>query len=179
MDVKKCIVCNLKIEEDNYKKDRSICKDCYNINRKKYNNNNKDKIQLINSVNNTNNNKKKTKVVDPVNNNKNNRTLIIRFSNCVNIYLMNHILFGKKEPIFIITKSTNQNPNIKVQTSDEIEPFEIYEKSTVVFDDMLLSKQESKIDLFFTRGRYNNIYIYYKTQSYFHLPKKLFVIILI
>ena len=36
---------------------------------------------------------------------------------------------------------------------------------------MLLSKQESKIDLFFTRGRHNNIDIYYISQSCLHLPK--------
>ena len=84
---------------------------------------------------------------------------------------MNHILFQKQEPIFVITKSLNQYPDIKAQTSDEIEPLENYENSTVVFDDMLLSKQESNIDLFFTRGRHNNIDLYYMSQSYFHLPK--------
>ena len=36
---------------------------------------------------------------------------------------------------------------------------------------MLLSKQESNIDLFFTRGHHNNIDIYYVSQSHFHLPK--------
>ena len=36
---------------------------------------------------------------------------------------------------------------------------------------MLLSKQESNIDLFFTGGRHNNIDIYYISQRYFHLPK--------
>ena len=36
---------------------------------------------------------------------------------------------------------------------------------------MLLSKQGSNIDLFFTRGRHQNIDIYYISQSYFHLPK--------
>ena len=97
-------------------------------------------------MNNTNINKKKTKVVDSVNNN--NRTLIIGFSNCGKTYLMNHILFQKQEPIFIITKSLNQYPNIKAQTSDEIQPLDEYENSVVVFDDMLLSKQESNIDLF-------------------------------
>ena len=162
MDVKKCTVCNIKIDEDNYKKDRKICKNCYNNNRKKYNKNNKEKIQVVNSVN-------KTKIVND-NNNKN-RTLIIGFSNCGKTYLMNHILFQKQEQIFIITKSINQYPNIKAQTSDEIEPLEIYENSVVVFDDMLLSKQESNIDLFVTRGRHNNIDIYYISQSYFHLPK--------
>ena len=154
MDVKKCSVCNTKIDKDNYKKDRSICKNCYNINRKKYR---------------TNHIKKKGKVVDSVNNN--NRTLLIGFSNCGKTYLMNHILHQKQEPIYIITKSLNQYPNIKAQTSDEIQPINEYENNVVVFDDTLLSKQESNINRFFTRGRHNNIDFYYISQSYFHLPK--------
>ena len=36
MDDKKCTVCNIKIDEDNFKKDRNICKNCYKNNRKKY-----------------------------------------------------------------------------------------------------------------------------------------------
>ena len=127
------------------------------------------KIKVVNSVNNTNDIKKKRKVVASVNNN--NRTLIIGFSNCGKTYLRNHILFQKQEPIFINTKSINQYPNIKAQTSEEIEPLEFYENGIIVFDDMLLSKQESNIDLFFTRGRHNNIDIYYNSQSHFHLPK--------
>ena len=62
---------------------------------------------------------------------------------------MNHILLRKRKPNLITTKSLNQCPNIKAQLSDEIQ---LYENSTVVFDDMLLSKQESKVDLFSTRG---------------------------
>ena len=85
---------------------------------------------------------------------------------------MNYFLLRKQEPIFIITKSLNQYPNINAQTSNEIQPLENYENSVVVFDDMLLSKQESNIDLFFTRGRHNNIDIFYSPQSYFHIPKK-------
>ena len=54
-----------------------------------------------------------------------------------------------QEPFFVITKSINQCPNIKAQTSDETQPLENYENSTVVSDDMLLSKQESNFDLFF------------------------------
>ena len=118
----------------------------------------------------TYNNKKKREVVDSVHHN--NRTPIIGFSNCGKTYLMNRILFRKQEPIFIITKSLNQYPNIKAQTSDEIEPLEKYENSPVGFDDMLLSKQKSNIDLFFTRGRHNITDIFYISQSYFHLPKK-------
>ena len=111
----------------------------------------------------------KTKVVDSVNDN--NRTLIIGFSNCGKTYLMNHILHQKHEPIFIITKSLNHYPNTKAQTSDEIQALNKYQNGIVVFDDLLLSKQEKNIDLFFTRGRHNNIDIYYISQSYFHLPK--------
>ena len=39
---------------------------------------------------------------------------------------------------------------------------------------MLLSKQESNIDLFFTRCRHQNIDIYYISQSPFRLPKNTF-----
>ena len=77
----------------------------------------------------------------------------------------------KQERISMITKSLNQYPNIKTQTSDEIQPWENYENSTVVFDDMLLSKQASIIDMFLTRGRRSKIDICYISQSYFHLPK--------
>ena len=85
---------------------------------------------------------------------------------------MNHIQIQKQEPIFIITKSLNQYLKIKAQTTDEIQASENYENSTVVFDDMLLSKQESNFCLFFTRGRHNDIDIYYEYRNYFHLPKK-------
>ena len=84
---------------------------------------------------------------------------------------MSHILHQNQDPLFIITKSLNQYPKIKAQTTDEIQPLNECENSVVVFDDMLLSKQESIIDLFFTRGGHNNIDIYYISQSFFHLPK--------
>ena len=78
---------------------------------------------------------------------------------------MNHILLKKQESIFIITKLSNQYPNNKAQTSDENETIENFENSTVVFDDMLPSKQENNIDMFFTQGRHNNIDTYYISQS--------------
>ena len=73
--------------------------------------------------------------------------------------------------MFIITASLSQYPNNKVPTSDQIQPFENHGTGTVSFDDMLLSKQASNIDLFFTRGRHQNIDIYYISQSYFHVPE--------
>ena len=84
---------------------------------------------------------------------------------------MNHILHQKQEPIIIITKSLNQYPKIKAQTSDKIEPLENYEKSTVVFDDMLQSRQESNIDPFFTRSGHINNDVHYISEYYFHLSK--------
>ena len=84
---------------------------------------------------------------------------------------MNYILLQKQEPVFIITKSTNQYPNIEAQTSDKVQPKEFHENSTVVCDDMLPTKQESNTDLFFTRGRHSNIDIYYICPSFLHLPK--------
>ena len=84
---------------------------------------------------------------------------------------MNYILLKKQGPIFIITKSPNHNPNIKAPITDEIQPLENYENNTVVFDEMLLSKQESNIDLFFTQGRHQKIDMYYISQSYFQTTK--------
>ena len=164
----------MKKDEHNHKIDRNTCENSYNIKRKKYNintfakiDNNKEKIQVFNSVNNASINKKKRKVVDFMIN----RTLIIGFSDCGKSCLMNHFLRQKQQPIFKITKSLYQYPKIKAQRSDQIQPIENYENSTVVFDDILLSTQESKIDLFFTRGRHNINDKHYMSQSYFHLPK--------
>ena len=84
---------------------------------------------------------------------------------------MKYIQLQKQEPIFIITKSFNLYPNIKAQTSDEVQPLENYENSTVVTDDMFLSKQESNINVFFTRGRHINFDIHLISQSCFQLPK--------
>ena len=33
---KNCSMCNIKLEINNYKKDRTVCKDCYNKKKKKY-----------------------------------------------------------------------------------------------------------------------------------------------
>ena len=89
---------------------------------------------------------------------------------------MNYIVLQKQQPIFIIAKSLSQYPNMKVQKSDEIQPLKKYEKSIVPFDDMLLSKQGSSIDLISIRGRHENIDIYYLSK-FFSPAKKKFVII--
>ena len=99
------------------------------------------------------------------------RTFIIGFSKGGESHLMKYILLQKEKPTFEISKSLNQSPNINAQTSNEIQQLEKYENSTVVSDDMFLSKQESNIYLLFTRGRHRNIDTYFMSQSFFHLPK--------
>ena len=166
MDVKKCTVCNIKIDEDNCKKDRNICKNCYNINRKKYNN--KEKKRKVNdsvdNVNNPNNN-----IVSKF---ENHRHVIIGPSNVGKTYYMLKVLekIGNKRPIHIITRSPNQYPNHK--TSNEIKPINKYKGSIVIFDDMLGAKNSSQIDEFFTRGRHEDLDVYYISQSYFALPRQ-------
>ena len=141
MGDKKCTVCNTKIDEDNYKKVEIYVGTVTITLEKKYNRNtffwndiNKIERKVVNSVKNKSNNKMTTNVVES----RNNRTLVIRFSNIGKSYLMNHNPHQKYEPVLKITKSWNQNPNIKAQTSNEIDPIGNYENSTVVFDDMLL-----------------------------------------
>ena len=170
MDVKKCTVCNIKIDEGNYKKDRNICKKCYNINRKKYTINEK-KRKADDSVKNI----EKPKI-DNVNNNvstyENHRHVVIGPSNVGKTYYMLEILekTDNKRPIHIITRSPNQYPNYK--TSNEIKPINKYKESVVIFYDMLGAKNSSQIDEFFTRGRHEDLDVYYNSQSYFALPRQ-------
>ena len=91
--------------------------------------------------------------------------------------LIKYNLLQRQLQYLIITKSLNQYPNINAQTSDESQPLETYENSTNNLDEVLLSKQASNIDLFFNRGRHDNIDIYYMSQSIFISQKKQLVII--
>ena len=173
MDIKKCTVCGIKIDVDNCKKDRNICKNCYNMNRKKYNNKEK-KRKLDDSVN-----KIEKPKIDVVNNKnnivstyENHRHVVIGPSNVGKTYYMLKILekIGDKRPIHIITRSPDQYPNYK--TSTEIKPINKYKGSIVIFDDMLGAKNSFQIDEFFTRGRHEDLDVYYISQSYFALPRQ-------
>ena len=68
--------------------------------------------------------------------------------------------------------------DIKAQISDKIQSLENYEISTVVFDNILLSKPASNIDSF-TRRRHIFIDIHYQTENYFISQKVRLVKILI
>ena len=159
-DNKFCSACKIKIHENNYKKDRTLCKKCYNINKRK------NKINTL----------PPKKNIENVNNNvstyENHRHVIIGPSNVGKTYYMFKVLekIGDKRPIHIITRSPNQYPNYK--TSTEIKPINKYKGSIVIFEDMLGAKNSSQIDEFFTRGRHEDLDVYYISQSYFGLPRQ-------
>ena len=77
---------------------------------------------------------------------------------------------GNKRPIHSITRSSNRYLNYK--TSTEIKPINKYKGSVVIFDDMLGARNSSQIDEFFTRGRHEDLDVYYIRQSYFALPRQ-------
>ena len=153
---------------NNYKKDRTVCKNCYNISRRKNN---------INTLPpNKNNTSYQQLNIENVNNDastyENHRHVVIGPSNVGKTYYMLKVLekIGNKRPINIITRSPNQYPNYK--TSTEIKPINKYKGSIVIFDDMLWAKNSSQIEEFFTRGRHEDLDVYYISQSYFALPRQ-------
>ena len=151
------------IDKNNYLKHRTICKKCHNENRRKNNNTLPPNIENVNNNNN-----------DIVSTYENHRNVIIGPSNVGKTYYMLKILekIDNQRPIRIITRSPNQYPNYK--TSNEIKPINKYKGSVVIFDDMLGAKNSSQIDEFFTRGRHEDLDVYYISQSYFALPRRSF-----
>ena len=155
---KNCSLCNIKLDINNYKKDRTICKDCYNRKKRKNDLIQQPKIENGHDIN-------------------NNRTLLVGPSFSGKTYLMLKILSRISDrDIYIITKSPPEqyiNSKIKIkEISDEIKPLNEYENGIIVFDDILGSSNSRFIDQFFIRGRHNNLDIYYLSQSYFDLPKR-------
>ena len=163
-----CNTGNIEIDENNYLKDRTVCKTCYN------------KIIRKNNFNTLPPNKNKTSYQQPnfenVNNKlsefENHRHVIIGPSNVGKTYYMLKVLekIGCQRPIHIITRSHNQYPNYK--TSNEIKPINKYKGSVVIFDDMLGARNSCQIDEFFTRGRHEDLDVYYISQSFFGLPRQ-------
>ena len=153
---KKCSACNIKLDINNYKKDRTVCKDCFNKKKK----------------NETTISYKQPKIE----NNNNNRTLLVGPSFSGKTYLMLKILSRMSDrDIYIITKSPPEqytHSKIKIkEISDEYKPLNEYENGIIVFDDILGSSNSRVLDKFFIRGRHNNLNIYYLSQSYFDWPK--------
>ena len=155
-DNKFCSACKIKIDENNYKKDRTVCKKCYNKKKRKN--------EYTTSIH-------ETKITN-VSTYENHRHVIIGPSNVGKTYYMLKVLekIDNQRPIHIITRSPNQYPNYK--TNNEIKPINKYKGSVVIFDDMLGAKNSSQIDEFFTRGRHEDLDVYYISQSYFALPRQ-------
>ena len=157
------------IEENNYLKHRTICNKCHNEKRRK------------NNINTTTENEIDTipqqpKIDKIINNNvskfENGANVVVGPRNIGKTYYMLKVLekIGDQRPIHIITRSPNQYPNYK--TSNEIKPINKYKGSVVIFDDMLGARNSSQIDEFFTRGRHEDLDVYYISQSYFALPRQ-------
>ena len=160
-----CITCNIEIDESNYLKDRSVCKNCYNKKRRKNHqpeNGDKKKREYDDSVDNI----EKPKISNVnlkinVPKCENHRHVVVGPGNVGKTYYMLKILetIGNKRPIHIIIRSANQCPTYK--TSTEIKPINKYKGSIVIFDDMLGARNSSQIDEFFTRGTHEDLDVYY------------------
>ena len=127
-----CNTCNIEIDENNYLKNRTVCKNCYNKKRRKNNINNlihnqQPKIDKTN-INNDNNHNVSTF--------ENHAYVVIGPRNVSKSYYMLKLLakIGNQRPIHIITRSPNQYPNSKI--SIDIKPIHKYKGSVVIFDHM-------------------------------------------
>ena len=135
-----CSACNIKLDINNYKKDRTVFRDCYNKKKRKNN--------LIQNENTTSHQQPN------IENNNNNRTLLVGSSFSGKSYLMLKFLSRiSVRYIYIITKSPPEqytNSEIKIkEISDEIKPLNEYENGIIVFDDVLGSSNNKFIDQFF------------------------------
>ena len=110
-----------------------------------------------------------------------NRTLIVGPSFCGKTHLLlNKLqlirLDNPEQKICIITRSPEQYNKIEIEDVSVEEDLgdksiQDFQNCCVVFDDMLDTSQKL-IDPFFTRGRHNDLDVYYLSQSYFDLPKR-------
>ena len=144
-----CNICKIKINENFYMKDWTVCKSCYNKNRRKNNNNTiiqnqQPKTDKIN-----------TKITVPTY--ENHAYVVIGRRNLGKTFYMLKVpeKIGNKRPVHIISRSPNQYPNYK--TNNEIKPINKYKGSVVVFDNMLGARNSSQLDEFFTRGRHEDL----------------------
>lgn len=81
-------------------------------------------------------------------------------------------LKNKDEPLYNLLE--NQCPEIEFYENGEIpdiSDFNNSKMSLIVFDDLVLSKDQSKIQEYFIRARKKNISCIYLSQSYYRIPK--------
>ena len=153
-------------DENNYLKHRTFCKKCHKENRRENNNNTITENEIVTTpqqpkINNNN-----------VSTYENHAYVVLGPRNLGKTFYMLKLLekTGNKKPFHEITRSLNQYPNYKLST--EIKPINKYKGSIVIFDDMLSARNCSQIDEFFTRGKHEDLDVYYVSQSYFALPRQ-------
>ena len=179
----KCEFCNKELNKTYLSKRLKRC----NINHDNTNN------EIVNHNENHDNNNYTNIIItnDDTDNNDNimftggqqscNRTLIVGPSFCGKTHLLlNKLqlirLDNPEQKICIITRSPEQYNKIEIEDVSVEEDLgdksiQDFQNCCVVFDDMLDSNQKL-LDPFFTRGRHNDLDVYYLSQSYFDLPKR-------
>ena len=186
----KCEFCNKELNKTYLSKHLKRC----NINHDNTNTEGALRNEIINHNENHDNNNYTNNIItnDDTDNNDNNcnRTLIVGPSFCGKTYLLlNKLqlirLDNPEQKICIITRSPEQYNKIQIEDTPQAEllrcvsveeglgdkSIQGFQNCCVVFDDMLDSNQKL-IDPFFTRGRHNDLDVYYLSQSYFDLPKR-------
>ena len=138
-----CNLCNIKKDKNNYLKDRTVCKSCYNKNRRKDKNNN----TLIQNQQPKN---------DNVDANKNTRALLVEPSFSGKTFLMLKILSQMPDRGIYIFTNTPPEPysNFKINIEEiggNIKPLSEYESAIIVFDNFLGSSNSRNKDQFFNK----------------------------
>jgi hypothetical protein len=79
------------------------------------------------------------------------------------------------EPIYnyLKTKMTPEELTILegIESIPDLEDFDPEDQHLVIFDDLVLEKNQKKIEEYFIRGRKRNISMMYLTQSYYKTPR--------
>ena len=137
---KNCSICNIKLDINNYKKDKTVCKDSYNKKKRKN--------KLVRNEITISDQQAK---IENGNNINNNRTLLVGPSFSGKTYFILKTLSRIPDrDIYVITKSPPEqytNSKIKIkEISDEIKPLNEYENGIIVFDDILGSSNSRFID---------------------------------
>ena len=188
----KCKFCNKELNKTYLSKHLKRCikllEDVYFLNNIQIDDGNENQIDDDNNQIDNNqiddNNENHNNQIDDNNNqieNNCNRTLIVGPSFCGKTHLLlNKLqlirLDDNTRKIHIITRSPEQYNKIEIEDVSVEEnlgdkSIQDFQNCCVVFDDMLDSNQKL-IDPFFTRGRHNDLDVYYLSQSYFDLPKR-------
>ena len=124
-----CVSCKVLLNDKNMVKNRKKCNNCLNNMRKKSKKPNNKHVYENNTMI------------------KTERTLIMGRSGCgKTFWMLSHLKYKNPDDVYIICKLDNQYPSKFHNQSKEILPLEDYGNKTIVFDDMLGSKEAKDFD---------------------------------